>query len=424
MTAPATLLDATGRRIVVQDSSAAVEILLPTGTPAPAVGSKIRAEGRIGVAYGAPRLRADKLVVTGNGSAAGPGDPPRFAGRGAGVAARGGDRAGGRAPPSSVTAGGPRSRSARPRSWSSVSQVPGSRARRSRSAGRATVIGIARRPYPSATDRRYAVTPRSPADVRVAGRADADAAAATGSSGGTTSPATTGAPGARRPPHPTPTSSTSIRGSARLVRVGGLVVDLRARWLHARRRHRDRPGRPARPGARAAGPHRARRRAQRDRSGGSRRRPAPSSSSTIRRASSRPATPSPRRQRASSEAAPGPSTAPSGTPGTLGGAAGRLAGLGGTLPFDAGTAGLGTLAAISAASVAVTLLRRAYSRDGVCPPGSPVDWPRSRPPPETRPEGRRRRAWLSVGQARSTRLDARENAGLSSAEFRASEAAT
>ena len=68
MTAPATLLDATGRRIVVQDASAAVEILLPTGTPAPAVGSKIRAEGRIGVAYGAPRLRADKLVVTGNGS--------------------------------------------------------------------------------------------------------------------------------------------------------------------------------------------------------------------------------------------------------------------------------------------------------------------------------------------------------------------
>ena len=49
-------------------------------------------------------------------------------------------------------------------------------------------------------------------------------------------------------------------------------------------------------------------------------------------------------------------------PGTLGGSAGRLAGLGGTLPFDAGTAGLGTLAAISAASVAVTLLRRAYGR--------------------------------------------------------------
>ena len=87
VTAPATLLDATGRRIVVQDSSAAVEILLPTGTPAPAVGSKIRAEGRIGVAYGAPRLRADKLVVTGSGSAARPDDPPRFAGRGAGVAA-------------------------------------------------------------------------------------------------------------------------------------------------------------------------------------------------------------------------------------------------------------------------------------------------------------------------------------------------
>ena len=67
VTAPATLLDATGRRIVVQDASAAVEILLPTGTTAPAVGSKVRAEGRIGVAYGAPRLRADELVVTGSG---------------------------------------------------------------------------------------------------------------------------------------------------------------------------------------------------------------------------------------------------------------------------------------------------------------------------------------------------------------------
>ena len=132
----------------------------------------------------------------------------------------------------------------------------------------ATVIGIARRPYPSAADRRYAVTPRSPADVRVAGRADADAGPATGSSVGTTSPATTGAPDARdqrtrrRPRRPRYADRRARAGR----RVGGRP---RARWLHARRRHRDRPGRPARPGARAAGPHRARRCAQRDRSGGS-----------------------------------------------------------------------------------------------------------------------------------------------------------
>jgi hypothetical protein len=56
VTAPATLLDATGRRIVVQDASAAVELLLPTGTAAPPVGTRIRATGRMGVAYSAPTV--------------------------------------------------------------------------------------------------------------------------------------------------------------------------------------------------------------------------------------------------------------------------------------------------------------------------------------------------------------------------------
>jgi len=67
VTAPATLLDATGRRIVVQDASGAIELLLPTGTAAPPVGARIHAIGRIGVAYGAPRLRAERLDVTGSG---------------------------------------------------------------------------------------------------------------------------------------------------------------------------------------------------------------------------------------------------------------------------------------------------------------------------------------------------------------------
>ena len=40
--------------------SAAIELLLPTGTAAPPVGTRVRAEGRIGVAYGAPRLRVDR----------------------------------------------------------------------------------------------------------------------------------------------------------------------------------------------------------------------------------------------------------------------------------------------------------------------------------------------------------------------------
>ena len=67
VTAPATLLDATGRRIVVQDSSGAIELLLPVGAAAPPVGARIHAAGRIGVAYGAPRLRADRLDIAGNG---------------------------------------------------------------------------------------------------------------------------------------------------------------------------------------------------------------------------------------------------------------------------------------------------------------------------------------------------------------------
>jgi hypothetical protein len=68
VTTPATLLDSTGRRIVVQDGSGAVEVLLPTDSAAPAVGARLHATGRIGVAYDAPRLRADSLAVTGGGS--------------------------------------------------------------------------------------------------------------------------------------------------------------------------------------------------------------------------------------------------------------------------------------------------------------------------------------------------------------------
>ena len=55
VTAPATLLDATGRRIVVQDGSGAIEVLCPRVRRRRRFTSS--GEGRIGVAYGAPRLR-------------------------------------------------------------------------------------------------------------------------------------------------------------------------------------------------------------------------------------------------------------------------------------------------------------------------------------------------------------------------------
>ena len=322
-----------------------------------------------------------------------------------------------------MTAGGPRSRSARPRSWSSVSQVPGSRARRSRSAGprpssasrgvptRAPRIGASRsRPVPRPTFASRAAPMPTPGS-------------ATGLERGHDRPGHHGRPptlAISAPDADLVDLDTRDRRARAGRRVGGRPG---ARWLHARRRHRDRPGRPARPGARAAGPHRARRRAQRDRSGGSgdgrrHRRRRRSGGHHPGRRPHRSGTGCVHRRRRWDRPRPRPAHPGRSVPRPVGSPAWAA-----HCRSTPGPPVWARWLAISAASVAVTLLRRAPAA-GVCPPGSPVDWPRSRPPPETRPEGRRRRAWLSVGQARSTLLDARENAGLSSAEFRASEAAT
>ena len=67
-------------------------------------------------------------------------------------------------------------------------------------------------------------------------------------------------------------------------------------------------------------------------------------------------------RRRDSDAAAAPIQRPPPRPARPPAALSRIAGLGGPLPFDAGTAGLGTLLAISAASLAVTLLRREQSK--------------------------------------------------------------
>ena len=77
VTASTSLLDAIGRRIVAQDSTGAIEVLLPKETGAPGIGARIRAIGTVGTAYGAPRLRATS--VERRGSAAVP-TPLRIAG--------------------------------------------------------------------------------------------------------------------------------------------------------------------------------------------------------------------------------------------------------------------------------------------------------------------------------------------------------
>jgi hypothetical protein len=225
------LLDATGRRIVVQDASGAIELLLPIGTDAPAVGTRVRAEGLVGRAYGAPRLRAEVVTILGQGQ---PPEPlvlratPTVAHEWTLVTVTGridevrklGDRwraevllAGKRI----VVVG-------QPGSGIDVGSVVEGRMAR--------VTGVVRRPYPTAADQRYAITPRTAADLRILGASATGAGPGTGSNG---TPAGTTGGGTGVPPSGSVTPAGTVDAdlvdlaafAGQSVRVGGLVVDLR-----------------------------------------------------------------------------------------------------------------------------------------------------------------------------------------------------
>jgi hypothetical protein len=228
VTAPASLLDATGRRVVVQDATGAIEILLPKDTPAPGVGNRIRAVGRIGIAYGAARLRASSIDRRGSGAVpaplriAGP-VSPLHAWRLVAISGRIdsvrklGDRwraeiviGAGRL----VVVGQPGAR------------IPSTALVEGRSA---EVVGIVRPAYPSASDKRPSILPRSGSDVRLG-----PAAAGTPRAGATTRGASTRSVGADEPG----AASSGVPATAAdlvdlhvlvgsIVRVGGLVVELR-----------------------------------------------------------------------------------------------------------------------------------------------------------------------------------------------------
>jgi hypothetical protein len=228
VTIPATLLDATGRRLVVQDGSAAVELLLPTGTIAPPVGTRLRAAGRIGLAYGAPRLRAATIEVLGSSAAPRPitlhvlpglaheWQLVTIGGRVSSV-----HKLGDRWRAEIMVGGKPAVVVGQPGSGIASSTLVEGR--------QASVTGIVRRPYPNATDRRFAVTPRFPADVRrIGGGGGATAGEDAGRGGGNLSAGGSG-PGAS----PAQVDAVDIDvidlGSniGRTVRIGGLVVELR-----------------------------------------------------------------------------------------------------------------------------------------------------------------------------------------------------
>ena len=66
MTIPATLLDASGRRIVIQDGTGAIEVRLPSRCrPHPRRGGGSGSTGEVGRAYDAPRIRATAITDLG-----------------------------------------------------------------------------------------------------------------------------------------------------------------------------------------------------------------------------------------------------------------------------------------------------------------------------------------------------------------------
>ena len=203
-----------------------------------------------GVAYGAPRLRADRLERRRAARAVPRTDRPARRAR----PRRTNGGSSGQRPVTSVHKLGDRWRAelvvgSRTRWSSSASPAPGSPARRSSRAASRRSIGIVRRPYPTATDRRFAVTPRFPADVRRGrrhgrGRGSGAARRHDRRRGRRPGGAAARAGRARRPTRP---------HDADLVDLAALVGRRRAgrrprrrppaRRVHARRRHGDRPDR-------------------------------------------------------------------------------------------------------------------------------------------------------------------------------------
>ncbi len=365
VTAPATLLDATGRRIVVQDASAAIELLLPTGSAAPPVGARVHAVGRIGVAYGAPRLRADRMEIAGSGSMPSPivlnGMPVEAVEwRLVSITGR----------VMSIHKLGERWRAELLIGTQRVvvvgqpgAGIPSTALVEGRSA---TVVGIVRRPTPTASDRRYAVTPRFPADVRTTDT-QATGAVTTTPSGATDRTGSSGTGGTTPGANAGSAAATAIDADlidlggnvGMLVRVGGLVVDLRSDGFTLD--DGTATGRVVLRGSALdllplVEPD-----------------DALNAIGRVELTADGPAvivddpggliqTGDPVAAEASPAASPAGGVQPSGDPGSAVGGS-RLARLGGApWPVDPGAAGLGTLLAISALSLAVTLLRREHAR--------------------------------------------------------------
>ena len=234
VTVDRTLLDASGRRAIVEDGTGAIELYLPEADASIRAGVRVRATGEVGRAWGAPRLRVEAIRVIGRRAPA-VRDlrvAPTAATEWRLVRVRGtieevrrsGDRW-----TAELASGGLRiPLVGLPGSGVSATQVVEGRS--------ATITGIVKRPYPTATDQRFGVVPRGRGDV------DLGAAAVSAASGATGSPRPAGAgngsggPGTG-PTAADPTTDPTIEDVAlanlgdrigATVRVGGIVTGVDA----------------------------------------------------------------------------------------------------------------------------------------------------------------------------------------------------
>jgi uncharacterized protein YdeI (BOF family) len=221
LTVDRTLLDSTGRRTIVEDASGAIEVYLPASDDTLRLGQVVRVTGTVGRAWNAPRLKAERVAITGarqpvahvlrgRPSAATEWLLVRVSGRVAEVH-RSGDRwtaeletAAGRIPIQGLAGSG----------------IPSTALIEGRAA---TITGIVKRPYPTAKDRRFSIVPRRASDVALgpaSGSGSATRPSASHPLGG--SPEDAGGGSAQR------VIDVDLRDLAlnagRLVRVGGLVT--------------------------------------------------------------------------------------------------------------------------------------------------------------------------------------------------------
>lgn len=229
VTTSASLLDATNRRLVVQDRTAAIEVLLASGASVPPLGATVRVVGEIGRAYGAPRIRATTVRRLGSGAVV----PLDL--RVAPVAAHEWRLVRVHGDLTEVHRSGDR--------WTAELLVGGSKVPIAGLAGAgipsaalvagrtATIVGIVRRPYPSATDRRFAIVPRSPRDLVIGGPSDGSSTGPAASNRPGSGPGGAGAsrPGASSTPGPLDVDLRDLATHAgQTVRVGGLVQTIEA----------------------------------------------------------------------------------------------------------------------------------------------------------------------------------------------------